>query len=94
MEYVCEYENDGVTITAPGKFEGEPVFAPYYWDQALEGCADVDDCETGEFQFAVDEKDLALHPALGEWLGDSKILTLFEDEAGFIHCGARKGLLL
>lgn len=24
-------------VSHPGKFEGEPVFAPYYWDQAMEG---------------------------------------------------------
>lgn len=40
MKTQCEYANNGTMITQPGKYEGEPVFAPHYWDLALEGFAD------------------------------------------------------
>lgn len=33
------YSTDGTKITSPGKFEGEPIFAPYYWNLGLEGPA-------------------------------------------------------
>ena len=38
-------------ITQPGKFEGEPVFAPYYWGIAMEGFADSDDGRVYTFKF-------------------------------------------
>lgn len=30
-------------IQSPGKFEGEPLYVPYFWDAYLDGWADEDD---------------------------------------------------
>ena len=30
-------------ITSPGKFEGEAVYVPYFWEAFLDGMADRDD---------------------------------------------------
>lgn len=49
-------------IETPGKFEGEPIFAPYFWDIMLEGGADHDCGEC--VYFIVSEVDVRLYPEL------------------------------
>lgn len=86
----CEYRNNGERITAPGKFEGEPVFAPYFWGLALEGFSDSDDGKVFSFKFdfktAQDQALLADWPTLKPWLGRKRTLKLWEDERGFVRC--------
>ena len=84
----CEYENDGSRITAAGKFEGEPVFAPYFWGLALDGCADFEDGRTSGFRFNFSNNQALADewPTLKPWLGRSRTLRLHEDEQGFVHC--------
>lgn len=82
--YVCDYENDGRRITAPGKFEGQPVFAPDFWDTALEGFADGDNGRT--YSFRIRPEDFAKHPTLKAWIGRRRVLRLREDDSGFVRC--------
>lgn len=82
----CEYANDGTRITAPGKFEGCPVFAPYYWGLALGGLSDSDNGKEFFFHFKVGEPDFSEWPTLKAWLGRKRTLRLSEDEQGFVHC--------
>lgn len=85
----CEYANDGKRITQPGKFEGEPVFAPHYWDIGLEGFADADDGRVYTFKFTraeLDKPETAFGPELKAWLGRKRTLKLWEDSVGFVHC--------
>jgi hypothetical protein len=85
---VCDYQNNGERITQPGKFEGEPVFAPYFWELALEGMADRDNGEVFTFRFAFNttDADIAFKPELLRWLGKKRTLNLREDSQGFVHC--------
>ena len=82
----CEYDNDGSTITQPGKFEGEPVFAPHFWLLGLEGFADSDDGNVYTFRFAKGDKEFMEWPTLKAWLGRRRTLRLREDSLGFVHC--------
>lgn len=84
----CEYANDGARITQPGKFEGEPIFAPYFWDLALNGMADQDDGETFTFRFAfaTTDCDIAFRKELQQWLGRRHGFSMKEDSQGFVHC--------
>jgi len=85
----CEYANDGKRITQPGKFEGEPVFAPHYWDLALQGFADSDNGTVYGFRFRRGEladPNTAFHAELKAWLGRKRTLKLWEDSVGFVHC--------
>lgn len=66
-------------IVSPGKFEGEPVYVPAYWDLGLEGGADLDD--GGAFVFQIDASDVERWPELR----DVKTLRLVEDDNGFVH---------
>lgn len=85
--YVCEYDNDGEHITAPGKFQGEPVFAPAFWDAGLSGLADDD---TGTvYRFKLGPDDFAKHLTLKAWMGRKRTLCLSESEQGFVHCFTR-----
>jgi hypothetical protein len=81
-----EYANDGERITQPGKFEGEPVFAPHYWDIALQGFADEDRGTSYTFKFKNGDRDFAVWPELKKWLGRKRTLRLFEDSQGFVRC--------
>jgi len=74
-----DYEVKDGRITSPGKYEGEPVWVPAYWDAAMCGCAD--DEENGAVSFTIDADDVALWPELS---GVERIV-LWQDEQGFVH---------
>lgn len=82
------YDHDPVTgrITQLGKFEGTPIFAPYYWDLALQGFADADNGAAFTFKFKNEDADFALWPELKVWLGRKRTMWLCEDSQGFVHC--------
>ncbi len=77
-------------ITDPGKFEGEQIFVPYFWDLALSGFADTDNGKWYGFRFSFsseqDKQLLADWPELKQWLGRKRSLKLWEDSQGFVHC--------
>ena len=73
-------------ITSPGKFEGEPIFAPYFWDLGLGGCADSDDGQVFGFKITKDDEAHKEFPELKPWLGKSRSLKLFENDQGFVYC--------
>lgn len=65
-------------IVSPGKFEGEMIYVPYFWQQGLDGCADDDDGETFSFEIGDDERQQFPE------LGDAKRIALSESESGFV----------
>jgi len=73
-------------ITSPGKFEGEPIFAPHFWSVGLEGFADGDDGQCYAFKFKNGDKELTEWPELKHWLGRKRTLRMVEGESGFVHC--------
>lgn len=66
-------------ITSPGKFEGEPIYVPYFWDEYLEFGADED--QHNILVFIVNEEDRDQFPELK--VGDR--IGLIQDDQGFIH---------
>ena len=72
---------DGV-IRNPGKFEGECVWVPYYWDLALNGEGEDELDENEEIattKFVVDSEEAE---AFGLECGAT--VELFEDPQGFV----------
>lgn len=67
-------------IRSPGKFEGEPVYAPHFWSVFLEGGADEDDGENLYFDVSTGEAN-----EFSDWLADVQRVVLYEDEQGFVH---------
>ena len=82
----CEYTNDGKRITAPGKFEGEPIFAPHFWSLGLEGFADGDNGKVYTFKISKTDESNPFYAELRAWLGRKRTLRISEDSQGFIHC--------
>lgn len=83
---LSDYIHNGVYIMSSGKFELEPIFAPYYWFAGLDGFADHDDGTMYTFKFTRDCDGFAMWPELRKWLGRCRTLRLRESEPGFVHC--------
>ena len=76
---MSDYHNDGQRITQPGKFEGEPLWVPEFWQAGLEGFADDDDGEY--YGFTLSDSDREKWPELA---GCTRV-ALREDSQGFVH---------
>ena len=66
------------TIQSPGKFEGEMLYVPYFWDAFLNGMADRDDGQTIGFNITAEDK--AQFPELKH----RRTVKLVEDNQGFV----------
>jgi hypothetical protein len=78
-EIEATYQVGNGRITSPGKFEGQPIWVPYFWDKALEGWAD--DEAGNDPVFLVMPEDCLLFPELRGTL----TLRLHEDSQGFVR---------
>ncbi len=73
---------DGI-IRSPGKFEGEPIWAPYFYFGAGEyGFADFDGGE-GKLAFILSAEDRAEFP--DAFKPDTYAVSLWESEQGFVY---------
>ena len=68
---------DGI-IRSPGKFEGEAVYVPYFWDAYLNGFVDEDDGNVLEFH--VDHADMEQFPELKR----GQVIKLYCRDDGFV----------
>jgi hypothetical protein len=74
-------------IVSPGKFEGEPEWAPYFYDAILNGCCDHDyqnGPDDGACFFVVTDADRREFPELADIYG----VGLAESSQGFIYTTA------
>jgi len=78
-----EYTTVGTYIRSPGKFEGESIWAPYFWNAVLNGEGDHEDID-GRLCSRVDivADDLREFPELK----GAKAVRLSEDDNGFVYC--------
>jgi hypothetical protein len=74
-----EYDVRNGRIRSPGKFEGEMIYVPFYWDVFLNGCADNDDGRRLVFKVTREDKDQ--FPELRR----RRSVVLIEDEQGFVR---------
>lgn len=65
-------------IRSPGKFEGEPVYVPYYWNVYLEGFASSDDGKV--LSFTVEPEERWMFPELK----GRRVVKLRCDDSGFV----------
>lgn len=72
------------TITEPGKFEGEPVWTPIFWDQVLDGWAEVELYVDGDLISFIEitEEDRRRWPGLPT---GRNYIALWENVQGFVH---------
>ncbi len=78
----AEYKVVNGIIVSPGKFEGEPVFAPWFYEGFLEGTADEDD--DGTLYWLLDEGDRREFPILR----NCQHVYMDIDDQGFVRCWA------
>ena len=79
--------NEHGIICSPGKFEGEMIYAPYFYDLIMEGGSSETDFPEGEDGPCVDifyptEEDVAEFPELE---GCTRVECM-ESEQGFFYC--------
>jgi hypothetical protein len=75
----AEYTIENGVIRNPGKFEGEPIYAPYFWDALLNGFADSDD--DGVAVFDIEASDIEQFPELA----NVERIALYESDQGFVY---------
>lgn len=88
QDVLNDYDMLNGRIVSPGKFEGEPIYVPYFWDMTLSGCApDEEFDEDGNHIYSchVHAEDHAQFP---EELRLVACVYLWEDEQGFVHSQA------
>ena len=89
-EIESEYRVVDGLIRNPGKFEGEAVYVPYYWDLVMEGEGEEvmeveSERESPRIRFVVDsEEEAAFADVLGGELRCGATVELFEDSQGFV----------
>ena len=79
-QIIKDYDVDPATgrIRRPGKFEGEMLYVPFYWNAVLEGLADYD--VNGVAGFRLDAHDKETWPELKH----RRALRLKETDQGFV----------
>lgn len=79
-EILREYKvSKGGRIESPGKFEGEMLYVPAFWEAGLEGFADSDNGRVFSFRLTADDK--REFPELGK----KRTLKLAESDQGFVY---------
>ncbi len=84
MHASTDYTSTNGIISSPGKFEGEPTWAPYFYDAILNGCCDHDyrnGPDDGACFFVVTDADRREFPELASIYG----VGLAESAQGFIY---------
>lgn len=89
-ELLQEFKVADGKIVSPGKFENEPLYAPYFYALALDGGAEETDTDMfGQESIAylnVTPDDVKEFPELA----DVRQVQVFEDESGFVYCKPRE----
>lgn len=80
-QVLAQYKVRGGRIVSPGKFEGEPIYAPWFYEGGLEGLEVATD-DDGSQIFQVGADDLAQYPEIPP---DARWIRVYEDEQGFVH---------
>lgn len=73
-----DYDVENGIIRSLGRFEGEAIYVPYFWEVYLDGFASDDDGQ--HIMFEVTDEDREQFPEL---VG-RKWVTLYESETGFV----------
>jgi len=78
-DFEVEYDARGNSrIRTLGKFQSEPAYTPYFWEQFLDGCAD--EYVHGSLFFIVSDEDRVQFPELADVYG----IALSENNSGFV----------
>ena len=76
----ADYENNGITITRPGKFQGEPAWVPYLDNQDADQDF-YDGADTLYRAYKIAARDVLFYPDLRGVFA----VVLTESDDGFVH---------
>ncbi len=82
------YTVQGNRIVSPGKFEAENIWAPYFWDVAMDGGAEEITTPHNPHpisRMTIEPEDVRQFPELKGF----GTVELFEDGNGFVYCEVR-----
>lgn len=79
-EIEATYKIQNGIIMSPGKFEGEPIYAPYFWDLVMDGGADETE-DDGDI-FRISAEDRREFPEIDR---DTTTIRIWEDGNGFVY---------
>ena len=88
IEEMYEVDERREFIVSPGKFEGEPVFVPYFWDKMINGMQDDIIYEDPRYGYAtvsvfkVTDEDRKEFPELLDD-GETEEIRIWSLESGF-----------
>lgn len=68
-------------VTRPGKFEGEMLYVPYFWEAVLDGFGSDSEDDEGVVEISVTAEDRAQFRELR----GVRVVRLCEDEQGFVR---------
>jgi hypothetical protein len=84
QEIIDQYEVKDNFIVSPGKFEGELIITPYFWQEYLEGGDDnPNEFEYGIMSFTITDEDREIFPEI--LTPNSHTVKLHVDDNGFIY---------
>lgn len=69
-------------VSRPGKFEGEPIYSPYFYDRIMNGDGEYLGDDDGAIALDIDDDERRMFPELD---GFSTVVT-WEDGNGFFYC--------
>lgn len=81
------YTDCQARIKGPGKFEGEPIYSPYFYDLLQDGASDNTNYTpsgTRYDDFTIENVDKGIFPELSDVL----MVRCSEDNNGFFYCTA------
>lgn len=80
---IKDYNVYNGAIQNPGKYEGEPIFAPYFFELAGEGCADEEFEHEGTsyWVFFPSQDDFTEFPELD----NAEVIVQSESDDGFVY---------
>jgi len=68
-------------VSRPGKFEGEHIYTPYFYDVILNGEREI--LEENITTIEIEPEDREIFPEIPS---DATRIILAESEQGFVHC--------
>ena len=86
IEQMYDVNEYGI-ITSPGKFEGEMVYVPYFWELAMGGGGmDTEwDGNSPIEVFEIEKDDIGNFSGIFKKNDEGLILRIKEDSHGFVH---------
>jgi hypothetical protein len=74
------YKVENGRIVSPGKFEGEPIYAPYFYEDSLNGGWDY--VSPGHFKDEITKADRVAFPEIPK---RKRVVHLYETDDGFVY---------